>query len=185
MLEHAANGQRYWTKELMLGYAAEAAGKRQQSLDKLVKDLGPDNEEAADGLFDRVVANLREGQVRLIFFLEDAPAELASIVDFLNKQMERSEVLLVEARQYRDGKLTVVVPTLYGYTEQARQVKKVVTTTAGARRKWDLESFFDELNHQLPPADVAVVRKVFDLAGPGRYGVNWGTGARRGSFGLK
>jgi len=36
----------------------------------------------------------------LIFFMEEAPNELKSIVEFLNSQMERTEVLVVEAKQY-------------------------------------------------------------------------------------
>jgi excisionase family DNA binding protein len=50
--------------------------------------------------------------------------ELRSVVDFLNKQMELSWVLLVEARQYTSGATTVVVPTLFGYTEEARRAKR-------------------------------------------------------------
>ena len=73
-----------------------------------------------------IETNLREGQIRLIFFLQDSPFELRSIVDFLNRQMERTEVLIVEARQYEQKDLRVVVPVLFSYTDQARRVKKAV-----------------------------------------------------------
>ena len=37
-----------------------------------------------------------QGQLRVIFFLEKSPFELRSVVEFLNKHMERSEVLRME-----------------------------------------------------------------------------------------
>lgn len=186
MLEYAANGQYYWTKDMIRAYAEESARRRSQTLEAALQMLGPDGDESADGFFDRVISNLREGQVRLIFFLEEAPAELTSIVDFLNKQMERSEVLLVEARQYTDGKTKIVVPTLFGYTEEARQVKKTITVTTSARRKWDEATFFNEAQEQLKKtAEVSILRRVYDYAKSSRYTVRWGTGSHRGSFGLK
>jgi len=122
--------------------------------------------------------------VRLVFFLEAAPFELRSVVDFLNKQMERSEVLLVEARQYERDGVKIVVPTLFGFTEQARLVKKPikVITSGGSRRKWDKESFFAEAEDRLDPANLSVVRSLFNYceSSPGEIG--WGTGVSRGSF---
>jgi hypothetical protein len=75
--------------------------------------------------------------------------ELRSIVDFLNKQMERSEVLLIEAKYYERDGLKIVVPSLFGFTEEARKVKKSIEIRSSGEdnRKWDLnsikESIFD------------------------------------------
>jgi hypothetical protein len=110
--------------------------------------------------------------LRLIFFMEEAPLELAGIVEFLNSQMERSEVLVVEVRQFTDGRVKIAVPMLIGYTEQARQVKQVVTVTPpiqGRRGRWTADEFFAD-----------AVRRL--VASP--YAVKWGSGAKRGSFGL-
>jgi hypothetical protein len=189
MLEYAANGQHYWTKDMIRAYAEESVRIKEQTLEAELQMLGPDPDidEQVDGFFDRVMNNLREGQVRLIFFLEEAPAELVSIVDFLNKQMERSEVLLVEVRQYTDGKMRVAAPALYGYTEEAHQIKKTVTVTNAVHRKWDETSFFDEAQRQLSKktTGVNILRKVFDYAKSSRYAIKWGKGKDRGSFGLK
>jgi len=70
---------------------------------------------------------LREGHVRLVFFLEEAPFELKSIVKFLNSQMERSEILLVEARQYQIGNERIISPAPFGYSEEARSIKRKVS----------------------------------------------------------
>jgi hypothetical protein len=62
--------------------------------------------------------------MRLIFFLEDSPPELRSLVDFLNGQMKETEVLIVEARLYDSPTGRVIVPWLFGYTEEARVAKR-------------------------------------------------------------
>ncbi|RME60897.1 hypothetical protein D6779_01245, partial [Candidatus Parcubacteria bacterium] len=100
MLDYAANGHYYWTKSEMRDLAEKNAQKRGMTLDEVIQNLQPDDDLDVDEYFQRIEDNLREGQVRLVFFLEESPMELRSVVDFLNKQMERTEVLIVEARQY-------------------------------------------------------------------------------------
>src|SRR5437870_8711425 len=127
MLEYAANGHYYWTKEDIRNFAQQTQGRKGKTLEEAFQGLQATNDDNLDSFFDRVQENLREGQLRIIFFLEESPMELRSVVDFLNKQMELSWVLLVEARLYTLDGLTVVAPTLFGYTEEARRAKRPVT----------------------------------------------------------
>jgi hypothetical protein len=186
MFEYAANGHYYWSKDQLRNFAEEAAKRKGVSLENAILELRPTNDELIDAFFDRVQQNLREGQLRIIFFLEESPMELRSVVDFLNKQMERSEVLLVEARQYsRDG-TKIVVPTLFGYTEEARQVKRSVTvTTAASRRKWDRASYFDDARVKLNQEELRAVETLHEQCLSLGCDISWGTGASRGSFNVK
>ena len=68
--------------------------------------------------------------MRLIFFLEESPYELRSLVEFLNGQLKETEVLLVEAKLYESSSGRIVVPWLFGYTEQARVAKRESRTQA-------------------------------------------------------
>ncbi len=117
MLEYAANGHYYWTKDDIREYAEQFANSQGLEIEDEIRRLQSDKADTVDSFFQQIQDNLREGQIRLVFFLEEAPAELKSVVEFLNKQMERSEVLLVEARQYEHNGMRVVAPTLFGYTE--------------------------------------------------------------------
>ena len=141
MLEYAANGHHYWTREQLVQLAEQTARDRNQTLDGMLTALRPTDDLSADEFFERVHENLRQGRLRVVFFLERSPFELRSVVDFLNKQMERSEVLLVEARQYQANGMRVIAPTLFGYTEQARQVKRATSGERKTRRGWDKDSF--------------------------------------------
>ena len=84
VLEYAANAHHYWDREQLREMASASAGKRGYSVEDEFRWLGISDTE--DDYFDRVVENLREGQLRIIFFLENSPDELRSIVDFLNRQ---------------------------------------------------------------------------------------------------
>lgn len=178
MLEYAANGHYYWTKDSLRAFAAQSAEDRGLTLEEALQRLIPDDDLGVEDFFQRAEDNLRQGQIRLVFFLEDAPFELRSIVDFLNRQMERTEVLLVEARQYELEGTTVVVPTLFGYTEEARQIKRiVVTSTGGSRRKWNEAAFFETATAGLGKPGSDALRAVYQGARSYGLAITWGTGA--------
>jgi hypothetical protein len=187
VLEYAANGHYYWTTENLREYAEAAAKERGRTLDEMLLGITLTNQDSPEVYFDRMVENLREGQIRIIFFLEEAPMELRSLVDFLNKQMERSEVLLVEAQQFQHGNnLRIVVPSLFGYTEQARQVKRTVSvSTAASRRRWDRDSFFSDASSKLLENQVQALRRLFDGAQALGCEATWGTGKVQGSFTIR
>jgi hypothetical protein len=188
MLEYAANGPYLWSKETILTYAQETAKDRGEALDDAVRTVQQGNSESTDAFFDRVSANLEQGQVRLVFFLEEAPNELKAIVEFLNKQMESSEVLLVEARQYERDGMRVIVPSLFGFTEQARRVKKTVTVTSRETRPWDWNRFeADARGKGLADAELGSIKNLllaFESFTP-KPQIEWGSGKLTGSFSMK
>jgi hypothetical protein len=181
MLEYAANG--YWTGEKMRGFAEDTAGSRGTRLDDELRRLQLAGGESADTFFAKLEDNLRQGQVRLVFFLEEAPIELKSVVDFLNKQTERTEVLLVEARQFSKDGLRVVVPTLFGYTEEARRAKRSVATRS--RKKWDRTAFFADAKSRLGDDGVRAMETLLDGATDAGCEISWGKGVEAGSFNIK
>ena len=115
-------------------FATQTAKEYGLELEDALARLSPDSAVSVDEFLDKIENNLREGQVRMIFFMEEAPPELKSIVDFLNKQMERSEILIVEAKMFESSGIRVVAPYLFGFTEEARRVKKTVTVASREKR---------------------------------------------------
>lgn len=180
MLEYAANAQYYWDKDTLRTYAVESAGKAKSDLDHWLSALELDQPDV-DAFFTNVEQNLKAGNIRLIFFLEEAPRELKSLVDFLNKEMEHVYVLLVEARQYQRDGLRVIVPTLFGYTEEARSTKRRAVQAGSARRSWNEEQFLAEASAILPPQQLEAIRGVYEFSKETADRISWGTGAI-GSF---
>jgi hypothetical protein len=128
MLEYAANGHQYWSAEDLQAYAQDAAGGLEQLDAWVARSYSGGG--GTTQFFEAAVANLRKATMRLIFFLEESPFELRSLVEFLNGQLKETEVLLVEARLYDSPSGRVVVPWLFGYTEQARVAKRESRTKA-------------------------------------------------------
>lgn len=121
MFEYAANGHHYWTADQMMAYAQVANGTEAALRTKL-GELRPEAEGTVSDFFKLVEQNLRSAKLRLIFFLEESPLELRSMVEFLSRQLQDTEIFLVEARQYQgqSAATRVVVPWLFGFTETVR-----------------------------------------------------------------
>ena len=184
MMEYAANGQYYWNQEIIRRYASETAKEKGLDLDEAVRGFQPDVGESVDDFIEQIENNLQEGQVRLVFFMEEAPPELKSIVDFLNKQMERAEVLIIEAKQFENDGLKVVAPILFGFTEEARRVKKTVTVSHTSKRIWTEELFMSEVRDKFQPSEIEAIEKLLDYAKERKFSLRWDTGKQDGSFSI-
>ena len=184
MMEYAANAQYYWSKDDIKDIAEKTASERNGTLKEMLTSLQEENFDSVEDFFDNVENSLKEGQIRLVFFLEEAPNELKSIVEFLNNQMERSEVLIVEAKQYAIDGLKVVVPSLFGYSEQARRLKKTVTVSPTVRVKWTREKFINTIGDANIPLRLSRTKDLFEFADshPNLIRLDYGTGQISGSL---
>jgi hypothetical protein len=122
MLEYAANGHHYWDAKELLAHATKSADGPQVLGDRL-KQLTNSNV-TAEEFFGIVEKHLQQTKLRLIFFLDESPYELRSIVEFLNGQTKDMEILIVEARQYQHRNERILVPRVFGFTEEARVAKR-------------------------------------------------------------
>src|SRR3954469_14405538 len=61
-----------------------------------------EDEHEPDAFWETVAANLKERRLRLVFVADHIPPELRSIVEFLNEQLQLTEVIAVEIKQYID-----------------------------------------------------------------------------------
>lgn len=186
MLDYAANGHYYWEKDQLRDCAEATAVRMNTTLEDCLAALGPTDTDTVDAFFQKLQDNLREGQVRLVFFLEKSPMELRSVVDFLNRQMERSEVLLVEAQIFQNEQGRFVVPVLFGYSEEARRTKRTVTVSSESNRKgkrWDEASFFAKLMENADVQTVAATRRLYEFAKSSHpFEVRWGAGRLTGTM---
>jgi hypothetical protein len=97
MLDYAASGTQYWKMDNLRLAAAETAKKNGKSLEEeLSKQLGLDEISTVEEYWKQVENNLKTGSVRLIFVADAIPTELRRLVEFLNEQMVKVEVLAVE-----------------------------------------------------------------------------------------
>jgi hypothetical protein len=121
----------------MLDYAANLSvlpsGRIRELLDRRCAAEGIDVDDATAGLlgddhdtgsfWDQVESNLRAGRIRLVFLADRIGPGLKQIIEFLNGQFARAEVLGVEVRQWRGEGMTALVSTVVGKSSTAAATK--------------------------------------------------------------
>lgn len=144
MLDYAANAQRYWPADHIRSMSAIQHGEPEAADAVMIKllDLEPTENVGAEieAYWARVEENLHNGRVRLIFVADRLPAELRRVIEFLNDQMDKAEVLGIELVQYAGSNIKALVPRLIGQTEVIRQKKQ---TGGTSKRRLNLEAFLD------------------------------------------
>lgn len=120
MLDYAANCILHWPiQTLEQRFQAQCEIDKQEPGERLASFLG--DEQTPDGFWQEVKTNLQAGKIRLLFVADEIPSELRRVVEFLNGQMNRAEVLAIEVRQYVGQGLKTLVSVMMGQTVEAEQ----------------------------------------------------------------
>jgi hypothetical protein len=148
MLDYAANGSAFWRPEQLRAWFE--GDDPEGATEQLVAWLESADEEAggvAARFWDAVGTNLREGKIRLVFVADEIPGALQRLVEFLNEQMPRVEVLAVEIRQYRaDGsKSGALVPRVVGQTSRAQAAKERPAPPARRPARWTASEVLEQI----------------------------------------
>jgi hypothetical protein len=177
MLDYAANAVAYWpAARLKMEFESTSASARQDPNAALETFLAGDMD--ADQFWERAKTNLEAGRLRLIFVADQIPAELRRIIEFLNQQMNRTEVLGLEIRQFSGVGVRSLVPRVIGQTAEAERLKR----PNGSGKQWNEASFFDVLAQRSDGSEQAVARRILDWATARNLRIWWGKGTSEGSF---
>ena len=99
MLDYAANATEHWRVDHMRErFAANCQRNGVDATRKLKEFLG-DNVDPED-FWEKANRNLQDRRLRLLFIADIIPTELQRIVEFLNEQMNHTEVLAIEIKQF-------------------------------------------------------------------------------------
>jgi hypothetical protein len=185
MLDYAANGVAYWRPGTLRTAFVNmyASRKPSRSADEaLLAFLEPGV--SPDDFWQGAERNLAQGKLRLLFVADQIPAELRRIVEFLNSQMDRTEVLAVEIAQYQGGGLSALVPRVIGQTTESQQRPKAKDEKRP--KLWDLPMLLGDLRENFGAEVGEVAREIHDatLRRGNSVEIRWGRGARVGNFSI-
>ncbi len=123
LLDYAANAAAYWTLEDIRARFVQnwGADRAPAVLEEFL--AGTEFEANEDGFWQRVKSKLEATEIRLVFVAEELPPQLKRVIEFLNEQMRRVEVLGVELGHFSDGVSKAIVPSIVGRTTQAEATK--------------------------------------------------------------
>jgi len=174
MLDYAANAVLYWpVEEIKSMFEATCRSQNVDPGKRLEEFLNSPDENETEIFWQKARENLITGKIRLLFVSDEIPAELRRIVEFLNSQMNRAEVLAVEIKQYTGQDQRSLVPRVIGQTIQEKGVQ--------LGRQWDEDSFFRELESKKGPKDADIARKILEWARDKLPSFWWGKGNIDGS----
>ncbi|HEV7394961.1 MAG TPA: hypothetical protein VGN86_00510 [Pyrinomonadaceae bacterium] len=178
MLDYAANAVVYWPiSHMRERFAASCRSTGVDPDEKLSAFLGEEGD--PEEFWQKANRNLQDRNLRLLFVADIIPSELQRIVEFLNEQMDRTEVLAVEIKQFVGAGKRGLVPRLIGLTAEAQE-KKVIGPRA--ERQWDEQAVLQALEEKKGPGEANVARKLLQWAKENVSFVTWGKGANDGSF---
>lgn len=121
ILEYAANCAKYWPPDHLQDRFVASCAERGVSPDQeLSERLGVSDSKS---FWSAVRTNLEAGKLRLLFVADVIPLELQRIIEFLNEQMQHTEVLGIQVQRFSHGDVQTVVPRVIGQTAQARKTK--------------------------------------------------------------
>ncbi len=147
MLDYAAHAAR--TMEMAAVRRDFEVGRGAKADDVLLKFLKPDADDNPDAVveafWERLATNLAAKRVRLLFVADRIPDELARVVEFLNEQMPRIEVLAVEIKQFQGAALRTLVPQVIGRTAALPLPRG---GRPGPRTRLTMEQFYGQLPDQ-------------------------------------
>ncbi|MEO5354519.1 MAG: hypothetical protein H7835_15055 [Magnetococcus sp. XQGC-1] len=179
MLDYAANGVVYWPAQMMRNqFDGICRSRNEEPGDVLSRFLGQDGDEKQEAFWRAVDSNLRSGRIRLVFLADQIPTELQRVVEFLNEQMARVDVIAVELKQFVGQGIQTLVPRLIGQTAAAKQ-KQEKETRSG--RQWNEESFLSVLANNKGNDVATTAKRIIDWMRSNLDDFGWGTGANNTS----
>ena len=180
VLEYAANAAKWWPAAYLqeeFEKTCRKAGKGPE--ETLASFLAQENLEPA-GFWKVVEGRLKIGDMRLIFFADVIPLELQRIVEFLNSQTEKTEILAIEVQRYSGDGFSTHIARLLGQTAEAQSAKAAVRASS-QRWQWDEASFFAAAA-TLPPSVQVALRRLYTLSADPSFANRFGTGSANGSY---
>ena len=175
MLDYAANVVSYWSVETIINNLENRCINEEKNLEKELSEFLNEAKDA-DDYWEDVKSNLQTGKIRLLFVADVIPSELRRVIEFLNQQMIRAEVLGIEIKRYSGNDLQTYVPRVFGQSEQIKASK------TRSKRKWDEPSFLAELTKKFGSSAKDVALNILDWSKNNASFIDWGQGMQMGSF---
>jgi hypothetical protein len=178
MLEYAANAATSWSTDRLREWFEDTCAARGQEPEAVLRETL--DIEDVEAFWGRVATNLSAEQLRLVFVADNIVPELRRMIEYLNRQMQDTEVFAIEVKQYvtDDLEQQTIVPRIIGQTEAARQAKR----HAARGGSWDRESILEAVAEN-NRAWIPIVERLYAW-GDGQTDLTsfYGSGTKDGSF---
>ena len=174
--DYAANAASYWAvDQIRDAFETERPRGGRDADEDLATHIGAEG--VPERFWEEVATNLHAGRLRLVFVADVIPHQLRRIVEFLDEQMTRTDVLAIEVRQYvaPGSEMITLVPRLIGQTEAARDAKRVAI--GRSRMRWSEPDLIKMLREAHPGEQGDRMVRLYEFLRDRDARASWGTGA--------
>lgn len=183
LLEYAANAVVYWPVAKLQAEFARTCKERSATPEEALRCfLGDTSNAHPEAFWERVGNNLAAERLRLLLIADEIPPETRRIVEFLNSQMNKTEILAIEIRQFRGSRGKALVPRVIGQTEKAIQSKRGSNLPA---KPWDEQLVLAETERECGAADAAIAKQIIEWAKSKADRTYYSGGAQWGRFNVE
>ena len=161
MLDYAAHA------EFISAEKVQETFERQPDADKRLATL-LNNKTTPVEFWQQVAENLKTRSIRLLFVADAIPDNLARIVEFLNEQMDRIEVLAVEVKRFEGKMPQTFMPRVIGQPDALPER----SPSGGSRQNLTLKAFMNRLEDD---AVRDAARRLLNAASECGARLSWGT----------
>ncbi len=163
MVDYAAHATQTWSVEYIRQTLEERIRTAGQDPSEVLANFLRRDEPDIEEFWQNLENNLRSGRLRLLFVSDGIPDELVRVVEFLNGQMPRIEVLAVEIKQFKGEAGSTLVPRVIGRSALANR-DHGGQASSRIRKKLTREEFFA----QMPNEEVeAAARRLLEVSEQG------------------
>ena len=141
LLEYAAHASDTWTVNTMRERYEASCEKSGDDPEVRLAQLLQTDDADVGSFFQEVATNLAARRMRLLFVADEIPDPLLRVVEFLNQQMPRVEVLAVEIKQYTGTARRTLVPRVLGRIAGSNETKSGTSRRQSLTRETFLGAF--------------------------------------------
>jgi len=175
MLDYAAHASMYWPIDKIVSTFEDSCQERGQDPQEVLKEF-LESEVEPEVFWDRVKTNLHAGKMRLIFLADQLPIELRTVIEYLNRQMDPTEVIGIEVKQYKANGFNALTSRVFGKTAEITQQR------SAPGRPWDEEAFLTEIAQKGGSDDEELAKQLIAWSSQQNLSTEWGRGKLTGSF---
>jgi len=181
MLEYAANACAYWNVGRLRSIFEARCLKTGISPDDELGKLHLEPTLDADGFWEKVAQNLGQERLRLVFVADKFTPETQRIIEFLNGQMQKTEVYAVEVRQFTGGGMRTLAPRVLN--PSVLQTDRRAAASGSRDEAWTQDRFYVALPEHAGAQAEPVFRQIQEWADAQQHVVTlFGRGKDDGSM---
>jgi hypothetical protein len=161
MLEYAANVCAFWSVDSIRCSFETRCQRERLTAEAELRRLTEAESDDPNSIWDLVSTNLKQQRLRLVFVADKFSPETQRIIEFLDKQVETTEVYAVEVAQFTGGGIRTLVPRVLN-PSVLRADRRAIAS--GKNELWTADRFYEDLRKRHGDKATTIFRDLAEWA---------------------